>query len=110
MTRTPRGGLTVTEVQLACAKFFGVPFTDIISYNRGSGTIMLARKLAIEYFLISKMIKIKVINIHTTMMKEKGGGILCGHNTRFVREQFVSYAGNNIGTKGGDEENYFPAR
>jgi chromosomal replication initiator protein len=53
MIRTPRGNLTVADVQLTCAKFFGVPFTDIISYNRGSGTIMLARKLAM--YLARKM-------------------------------------------------------
>jgi hypothetical protein len=53
------------------------------------------------------MIKIEVINIHTTMMDKKGGGILCDHDTRFVSEQFVNYVGNNVGTKGGGRREPF---
>ena len=30
----------------------------------------------------------------------EGGDILCDHDARFVREQFVSYVSNNVGTKG----------
>ena len=48
------------------------------------------------------MIKIEVTNIHTTMMNQKGGGILCDHDTRFV-----SYVGNIVGTKGGERREPF---
>ena len=34
------------------------------------------------------------------IMSRKGGDIVCDHNARFVREQLVSYVGNNFGTKG----------
>ena len=41
-------------------------------------------------------------------MTRKGGDILCDHDARFVREQLVSYAGNNVGTKGeGQGEPFF---
>lgn len=46
MTREPKGNLSVEQVQIACARFFGVPFVDIISYNRGSYSVMMARKVA----------------------------------------------------------------
>ena len=41
-------------------------------------------------------------------MTRKGGDILCDHDARFVREQLISYVGNNVGTKGeGQREPFF---
>ena len=31
---------------------------------------------------------------------KKGGDIPCDHDARFFREQFVSFVGNKVGTKG----------
>jgi hypothetical protein len=53
------------------------------------------------------MNKIEVINIHTTMMNWRGGGIMCDHDTRVTREHFVSYVGNSIGAKGGEQREPF---
>ena len=33
-------------------------------------------------------------------LNKKGGDILCDQVARYVREQLVSYVGNNVGTKG----------
>ena len=33
-------------------------------------------------------------------LSKKGVDIPCDHDARFVREQFVIYASNNVGTKG----------
>src|SRR3954469_25578926 len=35
-----------------------------------------------------------------TTKNREGGDMLCDHDARFVREQFVSYVSNNVGTKG----------
>src|SRR3954464_3387278 len=38
----------------------------------------------------------------------EGGDMLCDHDARFVREQFVSYVSNKVGTKGeGRREPFF---
>jgi chromosomal replication initiation ATPase DnaA len=46
MTRTPRGGLTVNDIQSACARFFNVPLVDVVGYYRGTHSVMMARKVA----------------------------------------------------------------
>ena len=36
-------------------------------------------------------------------LSKKGGDIPCDHGARFVREQFVNFVGNKVGTKGEEQ-------